>query len=238
MPIRSASDALVHLQATMQDKSPALIREALTNPKSEFLEWVQQESKELRDIVEKTLDHVLTEQSPRVRFQDFYNLFLAMEEMGNALTDTRDFGTALSKHILTAQGVDKDTMEQFLDVVNLDKRQQFESSVVRAIPSQLSLHDDDSGVRHFVSGLSVAQLSPSTCIVQRHGRTSYSNVVLYSIRVHTACKPLILLNVSASGHAHASHLFTMPAAWHRVRQNVRKIRSLAPGGPFSANFHK
>lgn len=162
MPIRSASDALVHLQATMQDKSPALIREALTNPKSEFLEWVQQESKELRDIVEKTLDHVLTEQSPRVRFQDFYNLFLAMEEMGNALTDTRDFGTALSKHILTAQGVDKDTMEQFLDVVNLDKRQQFESSVVRAIPSQLSQHDDASGLRHFVSGLSVAQLSPST----------------------------------------------------------------------------
>ena len=31
-----------------------------------------------------------------------------------------------------------------------------------------------------------------------------------AIKVPTACKPLILLNVSASGHAHASHLFTMP----------------------------
>ena len=32
----------------------------------------------------------------------------------------------------------------------------------------------------------------------------------FAIKVPTACKPLILLNVSASGHAHASHLFTMP----------------------------
>ena len=40
--------------------------------------------------------------------------------------------------------------------------------------------------------------------------------LLLLLRIHyvhggefaTACKPLILLNVSASGHAHASHLFT------------------------------
>ena len=38
-------------------------------------------------------------------------------------------------------------------------------------------------------------------------------------KVPATRKPLILLNVSASGHAHASHLFTMPAAWHRVRHS-------------------
>ena len=31
-----------------------------------------------------------------------------------------------------------------------------------------------------------------------------------TITVPATRKPLILLNVSASGHAHASHLFTMP----------------------------
>ena len=69
-------------------------------------------------------------------------------------------------------------------------------------------------------------------------RTHFVRGIEFAIKVPASRKPLILLNVSASGHAHASHLFTMPSAWHRVRQNVRKIRSLAPGGPFSANFHK
>ena len=41
-------------------------------------------------------------------------------------------------------------------------------------------------------------------------RTRFARSGEFTIKVPTACKPLILLNVSASGHAHASHLFTMP----------------------------
>ena len=102
MPIHTSADALAYLQTHLTDKSPVRIREGLTHPESEFLAWVKQESQELRAIVEKTLDHVLTDPSPRQRFQEFYDVFLALEQQGNDLSDTHDCGTALSRHILSA----------------------------------------------------------------------------------------------------------------------------------------
>mgnify|MGYP003394822454 CR=1 FL=1 len=70
---------------------------------------------------------------------------------------------------------------------------------------------------------------------------SFESRLLRTITVLAARKPFILLNVSASGHAHASHLFTMPknGLAAMASRNARGASSLpmkAPEGAFLLAF--
>ena len=164
--ISSAQEAHVFIDHLAKKglKAPTL-RQHLTQVKpGSFMEWLQQETMALQRIAQKeTPEKVLATPALKERFETYYELFMTVEKSFNGLdvAGNKTFGTTLSQGLVKKLADSPQFANQFLDVVSLDKRQQFEALVYSAIPDRVAKNQDALGLRDILSSLPPSMLSPA-----------------------------------------------------------------------------
>ena len=164
--ISSAQEARAFIENLEQKqlKAPS-IRQNLTQTKpGSFMDWLQQETVELQRIAQKeTPDKVLATPQLRERFEAYYEIFMTVEKSFNGvdIAGNKAFGTTMSQGLVKKLAASPQFATQFLDIVSLDKRQQFEALVYSAIPDRVAKGQDALGLRDILSNLPPSMLSPA-----------------------------------------------------------------------------
>lgn len=164
--ITSAQEAQAFIESLEQKQLKApTIRQHLTQTKpGSFMDWLQQETVELQRIAHKeTPDKVLSTPHLKERFDAYYEIFMTVEKSFNGLdiAGNKTFGTTLSQGLVKKLAASPQFANQFLDIVSLDKRHQFEALVYSAIPDRVTKGQDALGLRDILSNLPPSMLSPA-----------------------------------------------------------------------------
>lgn len=214
-----------HVATLMASQKCAQVRMELTKSSSPFCRWLIEESTRLQNIAEEGIDAIVTNPQRLNDFQNFYNLFLTVEQKGNQLGVSGNFGETLSKKMLEILPVAKPFIQDFVEVLSLEKRQRFEGLLCSEIPKQLGLNNDSAGLTAFMAGLSMSDLSPST-------QKNITSVLASALsEVETSTRFEILARVDAyirSGHARADFEGTTPDAQH-LRDAFEQLNTTQAG---------
>ena len=165
MTVHSAATAIDYInQIQQKNLKTAAIRHNMTKPGSgTFMDWIVQETKDLQALSDtQPSDQLLNDDATKERFQQYYEVFIHLEKTFNPIAPPSQFGTTLTKKIVKEISTDAKFVTQFLDMVSLDKRQDFEKLVYSAIPRQVQNNNDAKGLRDFLADLPPNVLSPST----------------------------------------------------------------------------
>ncbi len=165
MTVHSAATAIDYInQIQQKNLKTAAIRHNMTKSGSgTFMDWIVQETKDLQALSDtQPSDQLLNDDATKERFQQYYEVFIHLEKTFNPIAPPSQFGTTLTKKIVKEISTDAKFVTQFLDMVSLDKRQDFEKLVYSAIPRQVQNNNDAKGLRDFLADLPPNVLSPST----------------------------------------------------------------------------
>lgn len=166
LAITSAQEAqdFIEVLEKKQLKAPS-IRQNLTQERpGSFMSWLQQETLDLQRLAQKeTPEKILATPPLRERFEAYYETFITVEKLFNGLdiAGNKQFGTTLSQSLVKKLAASPQFATQFLDIVSLDKRQQFEALVYSAIPDRVAKGQDALGLRDILSNLPPSMLSPA-----------------------------------------------------------------------------